>query len=183
MPRKSAACRLLICPCDSQVAAASLSSKAVYAPAGTCIASNSTVPASVRLYGDGDATVLKQKAGSSGALVTLGAGSQLASLQIDGNASAQTSANNGVAVTANLNLLQDVNIVNAKGDGVYFTNTNDVTFSTYTTLSNVRARGNRNAGFFINGAGNLKFENCQSTFNGLEEFGMVAILRLGVSLL
>ena len=75
----------------------------VLVPPLTCVVSGITVPSGKALRGSGKSvTVLLQKPGSSGAVVTLKSASQnieLADFTIDGNAHNQSAANDGLAIT------------------------------------------------------------------------------------
>lgn len=97
----------------------------VYVEAGTYLTDAFSVPAGVTVRGNRDA-IFKMKAAANTTLVTLGAGSVLDGVTVDGNRSNQSSSGHGVSLGAAGAIIRDCKVMNCYGYGVVSTNKDGV---------------------------------------------------------
>jgi parallel beta-helix repeat protein len=121
------------------VMASALSGDVVFAPAGTYLTDNFSVPAGVTLRGSRDA-VFKLKTGANTTLVTLGAGSVLEGVTVDGNRAGQGSGGNGVSLSGAGAVVRDCAVQHCYGYGILSANKDAVVISD-NTVSDTRLQG------------------------------------------
>lgn len=103
--------------------AAFADSTTVYVPPGTYIVSGVSIPTNGTLFGAGVASILKLKAATANAVVSVGTSGTLRDLQIDGNKSNQvaTTAHGVLCANASNSVIHNIKVVNTKGDGINIT--------------------------------------------------------------
>jgi len=92
----------------------------VYIPPGTWLISPIVVPVNSTIFGAGTKSILRLKSAVVGSMLTLGSGTSVHLLTIDGNKAGQASAlNHGIAVVNAVDVkLGQLSIINTIGDGV-----------------------------------------------------------------
>lgn len=97
----------------------------VYIPAGTFLTGAITVPVNSVIFGSGVLSVIKLKTTGNATVLSLGSGTTIRDLTINGDKANQVGSGfHGVKITNGvLSKLINLNIINAKGDGVNVTGT------------------------------------------------------------
>ena len=129
----------------------------VFVPAGTYIVSGISVPANVSMAGSGRASVIKLKSTSTLPVLSIGAGTDIKDLKIDGNKAAQTVTCHGILATdAIQSSIENVTITNTKGDGINVTGTN----TNYLQVTNCLITGFTKNGILVEAGKLVSIDTC-----------------------
>jgi len=174
----------------------SLGGGAVYAPGGTYVASQIRIPSNTMLYGAGRKTIFLQKASSTGTFITSKTPASdiqitLRDFEVNGNASNQTAANDGVNLdqtdmalgTLVRHNMSNIHIENCKGNGlVHSFPSRDSVYSDITIyycdgiglsvlgsdshFNNINIGQSGLEGFLLGGGASNVFTNIKSWYSG-----------------
>ena len=144
--------------CAAAIIAAFAVSAAVFVPVGTFTTSAISVPAGSVLFGTGDTSVLKLKSAGNADLVTLGSGSLLKDIALDGNKINQSAGTyNGITVANTVDSqIMNVGITATKGSGVLVSGaaTNRL------LIDNVVVSGHTSHGILVTAGSNIEINKC-----------------------